>query len=132
MKKPVDYIVRKHSVLVGFKRDLWFREPIYEEKEYSVPIYRFDWRWRDWQSLGAYRAGTSYRRNPDHLPKAPQDNTWRRSRKDWRHGEGWRGCSGCPACVRWEVYNRGAERARNRDELRRTQRESDPCFDDAG
>jgi len=55
-----------------------------------VAVYRFDWTWRDLQSRGEYRQGTSYRRNPEHQKKEASDEVanktiWRDSRKDWRH-----------------------------------------------
>jgi len=73
------------------------------------------WRFRyGGQPVGKFRIGTSYRRNPNHLQKERDANKalWVHSLRDWRHTRGYRfGCSGCSACVRWEVLRRSAYRA---------------------
>jgi hypothetical protein len=93
------------------RKQRWYWEPIYEG------TWGAKYQRTRWQSIGEYRVGTSYRKNPEHRPKERDENRerWRKSRKDWRHHNGWRRHCDCCGCVGWEVYNRGGDRARIRD-----------------
>lgn len=96
MKKAVWYRTIWTSERVGTKvvydrYDNWFyKEPVFARVAVQEPVYRFDPWYRDRQRVGEFRVGTSYRRNVLHTKHKADSNRqlWRRSRKDWRHGNG--------------------------------------------
>jgi hypothetical protein len=89
---------RAGANIVYDSRERWYyKEPVFKRVLVQVPVYRFDSWYRTAQRIGEFRVGTSYRRNVLHTARVADDATsiacsnrqlWRRSRQDWRHGNG--------------------------------------------